>query len=188
MRLINCKELFLKEFVVDPPKYAVLSHRWYEFEVAFQDFHTVQDDRELVLDDREKQGIRKIQNTCRVALEYGLEWVWIDTCCIDKNNNTELSEAINSMYRWYANATLCLIYLADVAALKDLKSAIGSSGAGRCKNCSHLGNASCSRRIGTVWASLMVVLVICPIESLEQRAYQDMSFFTGSKFLAAPLR
>ena len=77
----------MKEFVVDPPKYAVLSHRWYEFEVAFQDFHTVQDDRELVLDDREKQGIRKIQNTCRVALEYGLEWVWIDTCCIDKNNN-----------------------------------------------------------------------------------------------------
>jgi hypothetical protein len=41
-------------------------------------------------------------------------YVWIDTCCIDKTNNAELSEAINSMFRWYRNSKLCLVYLADV--------------------------------------------------------------------------
>jgi hypothetical protein len=39
----------------------------------------------------------------------------VDTCCIDKSNNTELSEAINSMFRWYRNATKCYVYLSDVS-------------------------------------------------------------------------
>lgn len=33
---------------------------------------------------------------------------------IDKESSAELSEAINSMYRWYADATVCYVYLADV--------------------------------------------------------------------------
>jgi hypothetical protein len=35
--------------------------------------------------------------------------------CIDKSSSAELSEAINSMYRWYRNSTSCCIYLADVS-------------------------------------------------------------------------
>lgn len=35
-------------------------------------------------------------------------------CCIDKTNSAELSEAINSMYRWYKQAKVCYVYLADV--------------------------------------------------------------------------
>ena len=38
----------------------------------------------------------------------------MDTCCIDKSSSAELSEAINSMFRWYCRATLCYVYLIDV--------------------------------------------------------------------------
>jgi hypothetical protein len=42
------------------------------------------------------------------------DWIWIDTCCIDKSSSTELSEAISSMFYWYRNAEICLAYLCDV--------------------------------------------------------------------------
>lgn len=44
------------------------------------------------------------------------QWVWIDSCCIDKTSSTELSEAINSMFRWYEQAEVCYAYLADVSS------------------------------------------------------------------------
>ena len=40
---------------------------------------------------------------------------WIDTCCIDKSSSAELSEAINSMFRWYRAAQVCYAYLSDVS-------------------------------------------------------------------------
>jgi hypothetical protein len=39
---------------------------------------------------------------------------WIDTCCIDNSSSAELSEAINSMFRWYEKAEVCYVYLLDV--------------------------------------------------------------------------
>jgi hypothetical protein len=36
-----------------------------------------------------------------------LDYFWVDTYCIDNANNTELSKAINSMFRWYQNAKKC---------------------------------------------------------------------------------
>ncbi|KAI5981754.1 hypothetical protein EDC04DRAFT_3082815 [Pisolithus marmoratus] len=62
---------------------------------------------------RGRTGYKKIINTCKQAQNDGLEWVWIDTCCIDKKSSPELSEAINSMYNWYANAEVCYAYLHD---------------------------------------------------------------------------
>lgn len=91
------------------PPYAVLSHTWGHDneEVTFKDITegTGQD----------KDGYRKIE-FCRkqVGLD-GLQYFWIDTCCIDKSNNTELSEAINSMFRWYKDAKTCYVYLSDVS-------------------------------------------------------------------------
>ncbi|KAI1152223.1 hypothetical protein F4825DRAFT_327318 [Nemania diffusa] len=61
-----------------------------------------------------RAGFEKIKACCKVARENGLEWVWIDTCCIDKTSTAKLSEAINSMFRWYQKATVCYAYLADV--------------------------------------------------------------------------
>ena len=53
-------------------------------------------------------------DTCKQAKLDGYEWVWVDTCCIDKRSSAELSEAINSMYWWYANAKICYTYLHDI--------------------------------------------------------------------------
>jgi hypothetical protein len=58
-------------------------------------------------------GYDKIRMCCSSAKRYGFDYVWIDTCCIDKRSSTELSEAINSMYKWYAAAELCFVYLDD---------------------------------------------------------------------------
>ncbi|KAH6714351.1 hypothetical protein BKA61DRAFT_632289 [Leptodontidium sp. MPI-SDFR-AT-0119] len=43
----------------------------------------------------------KIEGVCGIAVSDGFEYIWIDTCCIDKTSSAELSEAINSMFRWY---------------------------------------------------------------------------------------
>ena len=61
----------------------------------------------------------KLLGTCKQALKDGYEWVWIDTCNIDKTSSAELQEAINSMYRWYRNAAVCYVYMADVPSQRD---------------------------------------------------------------------
>jgi hypothetical protein len=90
------------------PPYAILSHTWGEDkdEVTFKDLQTG--------DGKNKTGYKKIQ-FCRIqAAKDGLQCFWIDTCCIDRSNHTELQEAINSMFRWYSNAAKCYVYLDDV--------------------------------------------------------------------------
>jgi hypothetical protein len=71
-------------------------------------------------------GYRKIRGLCKFVSErkiwrfsegVSLQWVWVDTCCIDKTSSAELSEAINSMYSWYSNAAECYIYMQDVPSL-----------------------------------------------------------------------
>ncbi|KAG6330763.1 hypothetical protein ID866_8325 [Astraeus odoratus] len=63
---------------------------------------------------RSYSGYKKIIDTCRQAHVDKLEWVWVDTCCINKESSSELSEAINSMYQWYANSRLCYAYIHDI--------------------------------------------------------------------------
>ena len=63
----------------------------------------------------------KVRNACKVAQKNGFRYIWIDSCCIDKSSSSELSEAINSMYRWYGLATVCYAYLADVPCKDDHK-------------------------------------------------------------------
>jgi hypothetical protein len=65
------------------------------------------------------QGYEKIRNASLAAAKAGFEYIWIDTCCIDKTNNAELTEAINSMYNWYQEAGICFAYLADVPPSDD---------------------------------------------------------------------
>lgn len=107
MRLIHTKTLKLAEFAgkVIPP-YVILSHTWEEGEVSFQDMQGG--------DANQKAGHDKIKRCCEVAAAQGFEHAWIDTCCIDKTSSSELSEAINSMYRWYQAAEVCYAYLSDV--------------------------------------------------------------------------
>jgi hypothetical protein len=63
-----------------------------------------------------KAGYQKIKFCGERATIDGLKYIWVDTCCIDKQSSAELSEAINSMFRWYKNAEICYVYLSDVSA------------------------------------------------------------------------
>ena len=97
-------------------KYAILSHRWIDpTEVDYEEMvDLAKMDREEQDEIRRRLGYKKIVDTCNQAKKDGYKWMWIDTCCIDKRSSAELSEAINSMYRWYANAKVCYAYLRDV--------------------------------------------------------------------------
>lgn len=108
MRLLDSGLLQLREFVEDDvPRYVILSHTWGQEEVTFRD---IQDLKKA----RTKKGFQKIEQCCNKAQSDGFQWVWIDTCCIDKSSSAELSEVINSMYKWYRNSEICYAYLEDV--------------------------------------------------------------------------
>jgi len=62
----------------------------------------------------QRDGYQKILQSCEQAKKDGYKWLWIDTYCIDKRSSAELSEAINSMCRWYENSRICYAYLHDV--------------------------------------------------------------------------
>ncbi|KAH8889435.1 HET-domain-containing protein [Thozetella sp. PMI_491] len=92
------------------PFYAILSHTWGtgSEEVTFQDITNGTG--------KHKAGYDKLRFCAEQARRDGLIYFWIDTCCIDKTNSAELSEAINSMFRWYREALRCYVYLPDVSA------------------------------------------------------------------------
>jgi hypothetical protein len=94
----------------DIPQYAILSHRWEVGEVIFKDLTDGTSES--------KAGYSKIQFCGKQARRNGLEYFWVDTCYIDKSSSAELSEAINSMFRWYQKAARCYVYLSDVSILE----------------------------------------------------------------------
>jgi hypothetical protein len=109
MRLLNIHTLKLVEFSKDKrPAYAIASHRWDEHEATYTD---VRDARNT-----SSSGYQKIKDFAKYVKAHvvGIEWLWIDTCCINKEHATELSSAINLMFEWYQEADICLAYLRDV--------------------------------------------------------------------------
>ena len=110
LQLQNNYEFSLTEHIGnDIPPYAILSHTWGadDEEVTFRDL--------VDGTGSGKVGYRKLNFCGRQAMEDDLQYFWVDTCCIDKSSSAELSEAINSMFRWYYNATKCYVYLSDVS-------------------------------------------------------------------------
>jgi Heterokaryon incompatibility protein (HET) len=118
MRLLNTKELKVVEFPDDAvPTYAILSHTWGREEITFQDIQLLNNGSMAALFNtrvKEKKGFPKVKQAANLAAEDGYSYLWIDTCCIDKSSSAELSEAINSMYRWYEESDICYAYLPDV--------------------------------------------------------------------------
>src|ERR1700744_2108755 len=102
-----------KDLIDDIPSYAILSHTWGadDEEVTFSDLKDGSS--------RDKAGYAKIQFCGEQARKDGLQYFWVDTCCIDKANHAELSEAIASMFRWYRDAGKCYVYLSDVEVHND---------------------------------------------------------------------
>ncbi|KAF2627011.1 HET-domain-containing protein [Macroventuria anomochaeta] len=92
--------------------YAILSHVWGADveEVTFADL--------VRGDGKAKRGYEKIRFCGGQAQQDDLQYFWVDTCCIDKTDKAELSQAIRSMFRWYQNAAKCYVYLPDVSTKK----------------------------------------------------------------------
>lgn len=136
MRLINVHTYQIHEFFGGSiPRYAILSHTWGDDEVTLRDMKLFvvpallyPPSRPWLLGKRgltkysyrqnsfveSKLAFKKIRYTCWQAKVHGLNWAWVDTCCINKGSSAELSEAINSMFHWYHNAAECYAYLEDV--------------------------------------------------------------------------
>ncbi len=121
MRLLNTKT---GEFVwVEDPRqvhYAALSHVWAKEgdpEQTFQDLTRFQAEARADLTGGTlpiSNFFDKLRRFCETALKDGFELAWADTCCIDKTSSSGLSEAINSMYSWYAYSGACYAFLHDV--------------------------------------------------------------------------
>lgn len=98
MRLLRTATYEHVEFTPDKlPPYAILSHTWGDDEVVYADMAREQRNRNSQV----KSSFAKIRYSCGQAVTDGLEFIWIDTVCIDKSSSAELSEAINSMFEWY---------------------------------------------------------------------------------------
>ncbi|TGJ84681.1 hypothetical protein E0Z10_g4078 [Xylaria hypoxylon] len=109
MRLLKVGSLTLKEFFEpNVPKYAILSHTWEEEEILYEDIRHLDQAKN-------KLGYGKVEAACKLAKLQGYKYIWIDTCCIDKSSSAELTEAINSMFRWYQESDVCYAFLSDVS-------------------------------------------------------------------------
>jgi hypothetical protein len=113
MRFLNTtlqfEEVADSDLTPDQNQYAILSHRWGrdEDEVTYEDIASARDVSH-------KKGYVKISEFCSLASRSDYRYAWADTCCINKGNSSELAEAINSMYMWYKQSALCIVYLEDV--------------------------------------------------------------------------
>ncbi|KAI6005491.1 heterokaryon incompatibility protein-domain-containing protein [Pisolithus albus] len=113
IQTVNPEIEVLKELDDKNTHYAILSHRWGS-EVNYDEMTGLTAMKPQKRDDvRHRDGYRKIIKSCEEAKKDGYKWLWIDTCCIDKRSSSELTEAINSMYRWYRNSKMCYVYLHD---------------------------------------------------------------------------
>ena len=106
------RETVLRQIIQEIVQYDILSHRWDEItgEPTFQD---ISSGRQPV------SKFKKLAQFCETSRKLGRDLAWVDTCCIDKTNAAELGEAIHGMYKWYANAYLCIIHLAESSSLSD---------------------------------------------------------------------
>ncbi|KAF2190316.1 HET-domain-containing protein [Zopfia rhizophila CBS 207.26] len=110
LQLDDCPSFSLAEFAEDQvPRYAILSHTWGHDgdEITYKDI--------INGTGSGKAGYDKLRFCAVQAKNDGLGYCWIDTCCIDKTNAAELTESINSMFRWYQNAVKCYVFLADIS-------------------------------------------------------------------------
>ncbi len=94
--------------------YAILSHTWGHDEQSFQQIQALRERCAASGENPRDLAAPKIRECCILAERHGFQWLWVDSCCIDKTSSTELSEAINSMFRWYSLAEVCFAYLEDV--------------------------------------------------------------------------
>lgn len=143
MRLINIHDLSLTEFIADVPPYVSTAaricyvrahpgdrvHGGSDCETAGNSIAPLDGlgsylQRIVKRKNTTSPGYEKIRQFCGFIIacrEPQVHWAWVDTCCIDKRSSAELSEAINSMWKWYMQAQYCVAYLADLEKDSDAK-------------------------------------------------------------------
>lgn len=95
----------------DAPSYAVLSRTWSEDpsdEISFQDIQ--------IGNITNRKAFFKLHFCGTQALQDGLVYFWIDTCCIDKSNEIEEKSTVSLMWQIYEAAAICYTLLSDVSA------------------------------------------------------------------------
>lgn len=106
------------------PKYAILSHTWLPNsqngveEVVYADITSPISRRQLRRGQLKQAGFYKLRGLCNTAKHEGYQYVWMDTCCIDKSSWSHTKMAINNMQHYYKRATVCYAYLEDVSLPK----------------------------------------------------------------------
>ncbi|KAK5053351.1 hypothetical protein LTR84_002325 [Exophiala bonariae] len=119
MRLLSLdshdEPILTQDLTKDIPAYAILSHTWGADgdEVTFQDVQSGSG--------QSKAGYDKIRRCGQQAKKDGLQYFWVDTCCIDKSSSAELTEAINSMFQWYQRSEVCYVFLSDLSESASLE-------------------------------------------------------------------
>lgn len=114
MRLINSRTFELRSLPPhEIPDYVILSHRWESEEITYGNIlqNPISDEDSPT---RQLGGFSKVKGTCKLASEDGYSWVWIDSCCIDKESSADVDKAINSMWAYYAKSNICYVYMADI--------------------------------------------------------------------------
>ena len=91
-------------------EYAIVSHRWLREEITFSTLSNAGLSNPAV----RSLSMKKIRGACEKAREHGIDWLWLDSLCINKANSTENETAIKSMFIWYRDAAVCYTYLSDV--------------------------------------------------------------------------
>ena len=99
---------------VPKPGYAIVSHVWDHNEQTFQHLQALGAECALSGQNPRDRVSVKIRRCCELAQDQGYAWIWVDTCCIDKSSSAQLSEALNSMFRYYSLAGVCYAYMRDV--------------------------------------------------------------------------
>lgn len=127
MRLLSTKTLELTSFPDrngETPRYAILSHRWSanaDDEVLYADIQNGKASTKTAYDSKLAKAMEQARKASHPSERF--DWIWCDTCCIDKSSSAELSESINSMYAWYESAAVCYAYIDDKAftSISELK-------------------------------------------------------------------
>ncbi|KAG2070734.1 WD40 repeat-like protein [Suillus decipiens] len=142
------RERAISTLVQGRVEYGILSHRWLDTgEPSYQDLmekklssplnvrHLLSDITSRLKEGRhalhisrspgenevQNPGYQKLQKCCEEARRLDLHFIWSDTCCIDKNSSAELDESIRSMFRWYRNSSICIVYLGGTTVIEDMR-------------------------------------------------------------------
>ncbi|KAH9949181.1 hypothetical protein B0H21DRAFT_787108, partial [Amylocystis lapponica] len=114
------QEKTIRHYIKKRLRYAILSHRWLpKGEVTFDEVGG-RGLRNRRGEATHTPGLYKLDRFLDKALEFNCNWAWADTCCINKRNSAELDESIRSMYRWYQNASVCIVHLRDTQSLEKM--------------------------------------------------------------------